>query len=455
MPVASRRVLTPRSPRDICSRDRWRPRPSIEKELARARQGCLGPPLPHASPIRIQDSIQRVNHWEWIVTTVTTDSGLTGTGFAYTGGLGGTAIRELVDTYLAPLVRGQDPRDVERVWTRCWWELHSLGSGGLTRYAIATVDIALWDILAKHAGVPLYRLLGGARDRIRAYGSGINMHLDGEPLLDQMRGFLDRGYRAVKMKVGRDNPEEDVERVGAVRRLVGPRGPADAGRQPEVDGGRSDPAGADADAASRRSGSRSRCWPTTASRTAGSARARAFPSRPARRCTPATSSPTSCGAGPSTWSRRTSCGSAASPSGSRSPSSPRASTCRWRPTSSMELSIHALCAVPNGLILEDLQGGSFTDLGLLAEPIRVERGELAPPARPGPRHRPRRGGAAPLGGHREADRRGADAQLRIGVEPRRGSLAPPRPSVRARERRRPERQEHHAKGPSEQHHDQL
>jgi L-alanine-DL-glutamate epimerase-like enolase superfamily enzyme len=49
----------------------------------------------------------------------------------------------------------------------------------------------------------------------------------------------------------------------------------------------------------------------------------------------------------------------------------------------VELSIHALCAVPNGLILEDLQGGSFTDLGLLAEPIRVERGELAPPARPG------------------------------------------------------------------------
>ena len=99
------------------------------------------------------------------------------------------------------------------------------------------VDIALWDILAQHAGVPLYRLLGGARDRIRAYGSGINMHLDGEPLLDQMRGFLDRGYRAVKMKVGRDNPEEDVERVGAVRQLVGPERAPDARRQPEVDGG--------------------------------------------------------------------------------------------------------------------------------------------------------------------------------------------------------------------------
>src|SRR5262249_10315599 len=81
--------------------------------------------------------------------------------------------------------------------------------------------IALWDILGQHAGVPLYRLLGGARDRIRAYGSGINAHLDGEPLVDQMRGFLDRGYRAVKIKVGPDGPEEDLERLGAVRKRVG------------------------------------------------------------------------------------------------------------------------------------------------------------------------------------------------------------------------------------------
>src|SRR5262245_9122334 len=102
-------------------------------------------------PIRIQDSIQRVSHSEWVVTTLATDAGLTGTGFAYTSGFGGTAIRELVGTYVAPLVRGQDPRNVERIWSRCWWELHALGSGGLTRYALAGVDIALWDILAQHA----------------------------------------------------------------------------------------------------------------------------------------------------------------------------------------------------------------------------------------------------------------------------------------------------------------
>ena len=171
---------------------------------------------------QIQDSIQRISHWEFLLTTVTTDTGLQGTGFAYTLGIGGTALRELVETYLTPLLLGQDVQDIERVWSRCWWELHALGSGGMTRFALATIDIALWDILGKQAGLPLYRLLGGARERIPAYGSGINMHLDGEPLLEQMREFLARGYRAVQMKVGRDDVAEDVERVAAVRRLIGP-----------------------------------------------------------------------------------------------------------------------------------------------------------------------------------------------------------------------------------------
>ena len=319
--------------------------------------------------VRIQDSIQRVNHWEWIVTTVTTDSGLTGTGFAYTGGLGGTAIRELVETYLAPLVRGQDPRDVERVWTRCWWELHSLGSGGLTRYAIASVDVALWDILAKHAGEPLYRILGGARDKSRAYGSGINMHLEGEPLLDQMRGFLDRGYRAVKMKVGRDNPEEDVERVGSVRRLVGPEVLV------MLDANQKWTAG-EAIRRARMLTPFAPFWleePVLADDREAHCRVRQGAGIPLA-------------AGETMYTRY----EFADFLRSGALDVVQADIVRvggfteWlkiaklaesfnlpvAPHFAMELSIHALCAVPNGLILEDLQGGSFTDLGLLAEPIR-------------------------------------------------------------------------------------
>jgi L-alanine-DL-glutamate epimerase-like enolase superfamily enzyme len=333
-------------------------------------------------PVRIQDSIQRVEHWEWIVATVRTSAGLTGTGFAYTGGVGGTAVRELAGTYLAPLVRGQDPRDVERLWTRCWWELHALGSGGLTRLALATLDIALWDLLAQHAAVPLYRLLGGARERVPAYGSGINMHLDGEPLLDQMRGFLDRGYRAVKMKVGRDDPGEDLERVAAVRRLVGP------GVRLMLDANQKWTAGE----AVRRGRLLARFapyWleePVLADDRVGHARVRRGTGIPLA-------------AGETLYTRY----EFADFVRSGALDVVQADIVRvggfteWlkiaklaeafnlpvAPHFVMELSIHALCAVSNGLILEDLQGGSLTDLGILAEPIGVEAGELAPPARPG------------------------------------------------------------------------
>ena len=332
--------------------------------------------------VQIEDSIQRISHWELIVSTVTTDAGITGTGFAYTLGIGGTAVRELVDSYLAPLVIGQDPMDVERIWTRSWWELHALGSGGMTRFALAAIDIALWDILAKRADVSLHRLLGGYRDRIPAYGSGINMHLDGEPLLDQMSSFLARGYRALKMKVGREDPAEDVERVASVRRLIGPsvKLMLDANQKWTA-----------AEAIRRVAQLRpfDPFWleePLLADDRAGHVHVRQ-----------AAGVPIAVGetlytryefadfiragavdviqadiprvGGFTEWMKI-----ARLAEGFNLPVAPHFM---------MELSVQALCAVPNGLILEDLQGGSLTELGLLAEPIRVERGEIAPPPRPG------------------------------------------------------------------------
>jgi len=332
--------------------------------------------------VQIEDSIQRISHWECIVSTVTTDAGFTGTGFAYTLGIGGTAVRELVDTYLTPFILGHDPMEVERIWTRCWWEVHALGSAGMTRFALAAIDIALWDILAKHAGVPLYRLLGGSRDRIAAYGSGINMHLDGEPLLDQMRGFLARGYRAVKMKVGRDDPEKDVQRVASVRRVIGPsvRLMLDANQKWTA-----------AEAIRRVTLLRpfDPFWleePLLADDRAGHVHVRQ-----------ATGVPIAVGETLYTRYEFADYMRAGAVDVVQADIPRVGGFTEWMkiarlaesfnlpvaPHFMMELSVHALCAVPNGLILEDLQGGSLTDLGLLAEPIRVENGEMVPPARPG------------------------------------------------------------------------
>jgi len=332
--------------------------------------------------VKIEDSIQRVSHWEFLVTTLGTDAGLSGTGFAYTNGFGGTAIRELVDTYVAPLVIGRDPVDVEQIWRGCWWELHSLGSSGMTRFAVASVDIAVWDILAQHAQVPLYKLLGGTRDRIPAYASAINMHLDGEPLLDQMRGFVEQGYRAVKMKVGRENPAEDVERVGSVRSVIGP------GTKLMLDANQAWTAG-EAIRRTRLLRPFDPFWleePVLADDRQGHVHVRR-----------ATKVPIAVGetmytryefadfiraeavdivqadiirvGGFTEWMKIAKL--------AESFNLPMA------PHFMMELSVHALCAVPNGLILEDLRGGSLTDLGILVEPLSVKNGELQPLARPG------------------------------------------------------------------------
>jgi L-alanine-DL-glutamate epimerase-like enolase superfamily enzyme len=87
--------------------------------------------------VRISDAIQSIQRWEWIVTTIRTEDGLAGTGWSYTLGMGGTGIRAIIDDYLAPLVVGMDARDVERIWNRCWLELHANGSGGFTTLALA------------------------------------------------------------------------------------------------------------------------------------------------------------------------------------------------------------------------------------------------------------------------------------------------------------------------------
>ena len=332
--------------------------------------------------VHIQDAIQKVSHWEFIISTVKTDAGISGTGFAYTNGMGGSAIRELVETYLTPLVIGRDPIDIERIWRGCWWELHSLGSAGVTRFALAAIDIALWDILAQHAKVPLYRLLGGSRDRISAYASAINMHLDGEPLLEQMGGFLEQGYRAVKMKVGRENPAEDVERVGSVRRLIGP------GTWLMLDVNQAWKAGE----AIRRTTLLQPFdpfWleePLLADDREGHAHVRQ-----------ATGVPIAVGETMYTRYEFADYIRAGAVDIVQADIIRVGGFTEWMkiaklaesfnlpvaPHFMMELSIHALCAVPNGLVLEDLRGGSLTDLGILVEPIRVNHGELAPASRPG------------------------------------------------------------------------
>jgi L-alanine-DL-glutamate epimerase-like enolase superfamily enzyme len=163
-----------------------------------------------------------MTHFEVIMVRLEADDGTQGLGYTYTIGQGGAAIKSLIDEAFKPLLLGENPRDIERHWEKMWWQLHYIGRGGPVSFAISAVDIALWDLIANKDGVPLWQMLGGSSPQVKPYAGGIDLHLDVDGLLEQTRKNLDHGFRAIKMKVGLPQLRADIERVAAVRELLGP-----------------------------------------------------------------------------------------------------------------------------------------------------------------------------------------------------------------------------------------
>jgi L-alanine-DL-glutamate epimerase-like enolase superfamily enzyme len=145
-----------------------------------------------------------------------------GVGYTFTVGMGGAAVHALVERDLKPTLLGRDPSRIEALWRDMWWHLHYGGRGGQTSLAISAVDMALWDLAAKQAGKPLWRLLGGFDAKVPAYAGGIDLDLSADELLRQTERNLAKGFRAIKMKVGRRRLAEDVEKVAAMRKFLGP-----------------------------------------------------------------------------------------------------------------------------------------------------------------------------------------------------------------------------------------
>jgi len=160
-------------------------------------------------------------YFELVTTTITLVNGLEGTGYTYTGGRGGQAIKAMIEYDLAPALLEMDGSDIESIYDFMEWHIHYVGRGGIASFAISAIDIALWDIRCKSTGVPLWKAAGGAENTCKAYCGGIDLMFPLEKLLNNIRGYLDSGYNAVKIKIGRENLEEDIERIKAVRELIG------------------------------------------------------------------------------------------------------------------------------------------------------------------------------------------------------------------------------------------
>lgn len=159
----------------------------------------------------------RYNHV--IKCEITLADGRTGTGFSWTPQIGAEAVRALLDTDIKDALTGL-PAHPELVWDRLSRHLSEAGRGGLTTIAMAGVDLALWDLRCGESS--LVDVLGPRRGSVPVYGSGVNLHYPLEELVEQARRWRAAGYPAVKIKVGRPELAEDVERVAAVREVIGP-----------------------------------------------------------------------------------------------------------------------------------------------------------------------------------------------------------------------------------------
>ena len=161
-------------------------------------------------------------HFELITATLTLDDGRSGTGYTYTGGKGGHAIKAMIDHDLAPFLVGQNPDDIDALYDAMQWHVHYVARGGIASFAISAVDIALWDIRGKTRGQPLRQMAGGHNDRCNAYAGGIDLNFPLPKLLASIDGYIERGFNAVKIKIGQPTLEEDIARIKAVREHIGP-----------------------------------------------------------------------------------------------------------------------------------------------------------------------------------------------------------------------------------------
>ena len=125
-------------------------------------------------------------HFELVTATVTTSDGWSGTGYTYTGGKGGRAIRAMIEHDLAPALVGKEAEDIDALYDFMEWHIHYVGRGGIAAFAISALDIALWDIRGKRTGEPLWKMAGGTEQTCAAYGGGIDLNFSLDKLLDSV-----------------------------------------------------------------------------------------------------------------------------------------------------------------------------------------------------------------------------------------------------------------------------
>jgi L-alanine-DL-glutamate epimerase-like enolase superfamily enzyme len=153
---------------------------------------------------------------------IDTDEGVRGFGYTLAfGGGGAEAIQVYLETRLKPLLIGEDPRMVGKLWEKMFRADRGIRRVGLAGYGVAALDIALWDLVGKIAGQPLFRMWGAVTDRVEAYGSGGWANYAVDDIIAEGRFYAGHGCRYYKMKIHDPDPRKNVARVEAVKKALG------------------------------------------------------------------------------------------------------------------------------------------------------------------------------------------------------------------------------------------
>src|SRR5699024_10340966 len=168
------------------------------------------------------DSQTKLESVEFIAVRLDTDEGISGWGFNWNYTKGTRAVQAIIDDTYTPVLIGKDPLMRHNVLRELHFTNHFIGQVGITRVGLCAIELALWDIQLKVADVPLWKYLGPVKRKVKAYNTdGGWLEATTEELTSDMLKLIDRGFDAVKMKLGRPDPREDYERVKAVRKAIG------------------------------------------------------------------------------------------------------------------------------------------------------------------------------------------------------------------------------------------
>jgi L-alanine-DL-glutamate epimerase-like enolase superfamily enzyme len=168
------------------------------------------------------DAIQSFVCQETAILRIHDADGAVGTGYTYTIGTGGSSIMRLLADHLAPRLIGREADEIEAIWTDLKFHTHATTIGAITSLALAAVDTALWDLRARRARLPLWKLAGGAKDRAPLYTTeGGWLHLSPEALIDDALEARSLGFGGAKVKIGKPRAREDVSRLEKLRTMLG------------------------------------------------------------------------------------------------------------------------------------------------------------------------------------------------------------------------------------------